>query len=225
MQKIRLVLYNPNLRQIMRKSFMLWTFLLTWGIVFASTESYGQKELLKTIKVDFKNITLQAALEELQTKHQIPLAYNNDAQYLKAKVNYAGKNTAKEILNDILSKHNLIIESKHDFVRIIRKPNTRNTRVSVLQQEVTGTVKGAEGQPLAGVTVFEKDKQTNGTTTDLNGKFILSVPQNATLVFQIVGYKTLEAAIGTNKSIEVTMEATEEGIDEVVVVGFGTRRN
>ncbi len=224
MQKIRLILYNPNLRQIMRKSFMLWSFLLTCCIVFASTESYGQKELLKTIKVDFKNISLQTALEELQTKYHIPLAYNNDASYLKSKVNYSGKNTAREVLNAILAKHNLTIETKHDFVRIVSKPAPRKTGPTSPQSEITGTVKDTDGTPLAGVTVYQKGKQSNGTTTDLNGKFILNVPNNSELVFQIVGYKTIETNIGTNKSIEVTMEITEAGIDEVVVVGFGTQK-
>src|SRR5690606_11312468 len=102
MQKIRLIFYNYQFREIMRRSFMIWSFLLTCGIVLASTASYGQKELDKTIQVDFDNLSLEKVFEQLQSTYLIPLAYNNDASFLSKTVDYSGNKPAKKILLDIL---------------------------------------------------------------------------------------------------------------------------
>ncbi len=224
MQKIRLILYNPNLRQIMRKSIMLWSLLLICCIVLASTNSYGQKELNKVIEVKFNNYSLQQVLEELQTEHQIPLAYNNKESYLTNKVNYTGKKVAKAILKEILQKHNLTFEIKHEYVRIISNPIPQTRIISSVQNDITGTIKDESGKSLAGVTIFIKDKPNIGTTTDLNGKFILTAPINSVIVLQIVGFKTEEFTVTNQKTYDFTLTATEAGIDEVVVVGFGTQK-
>ncbi|WP_218127758.1 SusC/RagA family TonB-linked outer membrane protein [Niabella drilacis] len=207
----------------MRISFMLWAFLLTTCIVFASNSSYGQKELERTIHVSFNNISLQQALEKLQTDYQIPLAYNNDEVFLRARVNYTATKQAKVILTDLLKSHNMTFELRHDFVRIVRR-QVPDRPVIFREREITGTVVNKAGEPLAGVSVFVKDKPGIGTTTDINGKFVLVVPSSATLVFQNVSYKPVEMAVGTQQTLQVTMELTEKGLDEVVVVGFGTQK-
>ena len=224
MQKIRLIFYNYQFREIMRRSFMIWSFLLTCGIVLASTASYGQKELDKTIQVDFDNLSLEKVFEQLQSTYLIPLAYNNDASYLSETVDYSANKPAKKILLDILSRFDLTYELKHDYVRIIKKPNRSVTSGSRQQQEITGIVRNTAGEPLAGVSITIKDQTSIGTTTDLNGKFILSVPENATIVANIVGFKTVEIAVGQQKTFQIDLEETEAGIDEVVVVGFGTQK-
>src|SRR5699024_2797310 len=86
------------------------------------------------------------------------------------------------------------------------------------------TVVSADGQSLAGVTIYVKDKPAIGTTTDLNGKFVLTVPSSSTIVAQMVGYRSAEIAIGTERNYNIELIETEEGIDEVVVVGFGTQK-
>ncbi|MBZ4190896.1 SusC/RagA family TonB-linked outer membrane protein [Niabella beijingensis] len=207
----------------MRISFMLWAFLFTTCIVLASNSSYGQKELERTIHVNFSNISLQQALEKLQTDYQIPLAYNNNEVFLKARVNYTATKPAKVILADLLKNHNMTFELRHDFVRIIRRQTPGRPAFSQ-DREITGTVVNRAGEPLAGVSVFVKDKPGTGTTTDINGKFVLVVPSSATLVFQIVSYKPVEVVVGAQRSLQVTMELTEKGLDEVVVVGFGTQK-
>lgn len=228
MQKKRHSYCIPNLRQIMRISFMLWGLLLTTCIVFASNKSFGQKELDRTIRVNFKNISLKQALEELQTRYQIPLAYNNEAGYLDAQVNYSGNKLAKEVLQDILKSNNLSYEVRHDYIRLVKAPaetaNTTATATTQQNREITGSVVDAEGELMVGVSVSLKDRPTVGTTTDINGRFILSVPPASTLVFQMVGYRTVEVPVNNQNTLNVVLEITEAGLDEVVVVGFGTQK-
>ncbi len=89
---------------------------------------------------------------------------------------------------------------------------------------VSGTVKGADdGLPLPGVSVVVQGT-TTGTATDMDGMYTLSVPQNATLVFSFVGYVTQEIAVGNQTNLDVTLELDVLGIEEVVMIGYGTTK-
>ena len=91
---------------------------------------------------------------------------------------------------------------------------------------ITGTVTSAvEGEgAIPGVTVSVKGT-TVGTITDVNGKFSLSVPKNATtLVFSYIGMKSQEIVIGTQTTINVVLESDVLNLDEVIVVAYGTQK-
>ena len=91
-------------------------------------------------------------------------------------------------------------------------------------RKVVGVVSG-DGEPLIGVGVYEKDTPTNGTITDLNGEYSLKVKDaNAVLVFSYIGYETQEIALDGRARLDVTMQQSNELLDEVVVVGYGTQK-
>ncbi|HEY5471135.1 MAG TPA: TonB-dependent receptor [Bacteroidales bacterium] len=90
------------------------------------------------------------------------------------------------------------------------------------QVAVGGTVTDLQGAPLIGVTVVVKGT-TAGTLSDANGKYSISnVPQNATLIFSFVGMTSLEIPIIGRTIIDVVLAEEAVGLDEVVVVGYGT---
>src|SRR5690606_19043517 len=134
-----------------------------------------------------------------------PLAYNSEADYLNAKVNYSGNKLAKEVLEEILQSNKLTYEIRHDYIRLVNASAdtpVRTTATAAQQnREITGSVKDADGELLAGVSVSLKDRPNVGTTTDINGRFILSVPPASTLVFQMVGYRTVEVPIGEQTAL------------------------
>lgn len=72
------------------------------------------------------------------------------------------------------------------------------------------------------MNVVEKGTN-NGTATDVDGNFNISVPQSATLVFTFVGYQTQEVAVGAQTSISVSLGADVTSLSEVVVVGYGSQ--
>ena len=94
-----------------------------------------------------------------------------------------------------------------------------NSTWAFAQSTVNGVVKDSSGEPLIGVNVIEKGT-TNGTVTDVDGKFTLSVAQGKTLVISYIGYQTQEIAAGRN--LNITMKEDTELMDEVVVVGYGS---
>jgi TonB-linked SusC/RagA family outer membrane protein len=91
------------------------------------------------------------------------------------------------------------------------------------QKSITGTVTGAEDKlPIIGATVLIKGTST-GVITDLSGKYQISARQGDTLEFRFVGKKTREVIIGTSNLNDVALEYDLVGVNEVVVVGYGTQ--
>ena len=89
---------------------------------------------------------------------------------------------------------------------------------------VSGTVTDNTGAPLPGVTVLQKGT-TNGQSTSADGKFSISLPAGpATLQFSFVGYASQELPITDQATLAVRMGADAKGLDEVVVVGYGTQK-
>ena len=105
-------------------------------------------------------------------------------------------------------------------------PVSAPVEYSVNQQtsQVTGVVNDANGDPLIGVNVVEKGNTHNGAITDMDGKFVLNVSPNATLVFSYIGYKPVEVPVNGQRNITVTLHEDSEALDEVVVIGYGAVR-
>ncbi len=106
--------------------------------------------------------------------------------------------------------------------------NTKSTviesTVAADQQAVSGTVKDETGVGIPGVSIIEKGT-TNGTVTDVDGNFALSVQgTSSVLLFSYIGMVTQEIAVGGQSKINVTMKADYIGIEEVVAVGYGTMK-
>ncbi len=89
---------------------------------------------------------------------------------------------------------------------------------------VSGTVTDNAGAPLSGVSVSLKNASI-GTSTDLSGRFNLTVPNaNGLLVFTYVGYTMQEIPIKNRTNISVQLVTAAKSLDDVVVVGYGTQR-
>ena len=91
------------------------------------------------------------------------------------------------------------------------------------QQRITGTVLDQDGYTLPGATVLEKGT-SNGTVTDLDGKYTLTTSSDAVLTFSFVGMVTVEEEVGSRSVIDVTLMYETIGIDEVVVTALGISR-
>ena len=94
--------------------------------------------------------------------------------------------------------------------------------VQQASKKITGTVVDAQG-PVIGASVVEKGT-TNGTVTDFDGNFSLSVKTGATIVVSFIGYETQEIKVGNQDNIQVTMKDDNAVLEEVVVVGYGVQK-
>lgn len=91
-------------------------------------------------------------------------------------------------------------------------------------RRITGKVIDENGETLIGVSVMVKGTNM-GIVTDVDGNYVLNnVPENATLVFSFVGMSSQEILVGNQTNINVTMKEESIGLEEVVAIGYGTRR-
>ena len=90
---------------------------------------------------------------------------------------------------------------------------------------VHGTITSPTGEPLAGVSVMVKGTKT-GTTTGVDGSFQLSVPRNGALIFSHTGYLPKEVKVGSTDmpAFQLRLDESRSDLDQVIVVGYGTRR-
>jgi len=79
------------------------------------------------------------------------------------------------------------------------------------------------GEPLIGATVMQKGT-SNGTVTDIEGRFSFAMPLESTLTISYVGYVTQELIIHENGQLRIMMESNTKNLEEVVVVGYGTQK-
>jgi TonB-dependent SusC/RagA subfamily outer membrane receptor len=89
------------------------------------------------------------------------------------------------------------------------------------QVMIRGNIKDENSNPLPGVTILEKGTN-NGTTTDIDGNFVISVPADAVLVVSYVGYLTEERAVREKEEINITLVPDIVSLGDVVVIGYGT---
>ncbi|WP_296121604.1 TonB-dependent receptor [uncultured Bacteroides sp.] len=95
--------------------------------------------------------------------------------------------------------------------------------VTAQNVQVTGIVKDNSGEAVIGANVTVKGS-TNGTITDLDGKFSVQASPNATLVISFIGYTTQEIKLQGKTNVTVTLTEDSKALDEVVVIGYGTQK-
>ncbi|MFA8435276.1 MAG: SusC/RagA family TonB-linked outer membrane protein [Marinifilaceae bacterium] len=91
------------------------------------------------------------------------------------------------------------------------------------QKLIQGKVTDKNGDALPGVNIIIKGTAT-GTTTNIDGNYQLNAPTNSTLIFTFIGYLSQEVAIANQTSVNVILQEDVQGLEEVVVVGYGTQK-
>ena len=96
--------------------------------------------------------------------------------------------------------------------------------MSAQNTEVKGRVTDTAGEPLVAVTVYESGNTSNGTVTDIDGNYTISVPPTATLIFSCLGFEEVQEVVAKRNTINVSLAEEQLSIDaaEVVSIGYGT---
>lgn len=209
-------------RELIHKIWLtmrLVVFLFFISLVHVSASVYSQKTKLN-LKVE--NATLQQVFELIQNQSEFDFFYKNEQIPVEKRVSIDAKNeTIESILNNILKDTDLkfgLVDK--DIVIIPNEPANAQRQ----KKSLSGKVTDASGATLPGVSVVLKGT-TLGVITDNNGFYsIANVPENASLVFTFVGMKSQEVKVGNQTTINIKLLDESVGVDEVVVVGYGTQK-
>ena len=193
-------------------------------IVLTSLQSLALDNFAQGSKLNIKveNTTLSEVLQLIEKESEYFLFYNNKVLDLNEIVTLDIKNKSVVEVLDILFKDKGVTYTFNNKQIILSKKEGKGD--SVQQKSVSGTVTDKNGQPLPGVTIVLKGT-TNGTTSNSDGEFSLSrIPENGTLVFSFIGLETLEVSVDGQSVVDVVMQETSVGVDEVVVTALGIKK-
>lgn len=109
------------------------------------------------------------------------------------------------------------------FIMILLVCYLSNATWAQVQSNVKGVVTDSAGEPLIGVSILIKGT-TQGTITDLDGKFTLMAQNGDLISVSYIGYITQEIQIKDNKVFRIVLKEDTQNLDEVVVIGYGTQR-
>ncbi|MFN0293660.1 TonB-dependent receptor [Pedobacter helvus] len=195
---------------------------LVLGLVFLVCMQVSAASFAQKVSISVKNAHLKEVFNLLRKKTGYDFLYNSNELNNSSRVTITADNEdLKSVLDRCLSNQPLIYSIKETTILIKKKPQSAAT---VQQATVTGKVTDEKGEPLAGASVFVKNQNTTVTTSN-DGRYTIRVPNNnAVLVFSFVGYETAERIVLNNKEINISLKTQEVGLNDVVVVGYGTQR-
>ena len=203
---------------IMRLSFIL--LIVSSLTVLGNSYSQTTKFSFQLSKATIKNV-----FQEIERNSEFIIVYSDDIIDVNREVSVKVEDaTVEKILAQILKESGNGYEIKDRQIVITQRSDLFANDLMVQKINVVkGEVKSGDGNPIPGVTVYEKGTN-NGTITDIDGKFVFNVSNpKATIVLSFVGMSTVEMEYAGQSNIQVVMHEDAIGLEEVVAIGYGTQ--
>lgn len=200
-----------NTLRVMKIQFVL-LFVCCLGMY--ANNAYSQKVTIRT-----DNSKVMDILREIEEKTDYLFVYNKDEVDLNRK---ASINVNNQEITEILSK----LFGNSDVKYVVEGNNVilmKNETLQQTQKKISGTVVDNYGDPIIGANVMEKGT-TNGTITNIDGNFSLTVDANAVISVTFIGYVAEELSVRDRNSFNIQLKEDAKVLEEVVVVGYGTMR-
>lgn len=213
------ILYQESFVEIKHIFYIMkltaFALFLFAGTAFA-TESYSQTT---KVTVMANKISTGKVINEIEKQTDYLFVYKVNEVNLKRTVQVNAQNkSVAEVLNKVFEGTDIYyaMEGKN----IMLMSNTKTREATQQTNKVKGVVKDKAGIPIIGATIMEKGT-TNGTVSDLDGKFSLPMVNQGTIVISYIGYITQEIKVDPKGDLIIVLEEDTETLDEVVVVGYG----
>lgn len=216
----------------MRITIVQITLTALFACSVYAKEANGQDVLDRSFSLSANKITLKKAITEIQRQTNVKFTFSSNAIDAERTISYPARD--KKILDFLkeLNKHYgidfKVLDEQIILYSILHSASPVNAgpvyNVIKRDKKISGFVSNDKGEPVAGVTVAEKNTQ-NAVTTDENGAFVINVGNdNGILVFSSVGYESQELSIAGLTALNVILKTTNKALGEVVVVGYGTQK-
>lgn len=211
---------------ILTMKFMFIFFIL--GIFNSFASSLAQNDRL-TVKADQMTFAEMASAIEAQSNYVLFYKSSDVKQTTLLNVDIENRNI-NDLLNMLLKETSLTYRISGKYIFIDKKPAGKVNADAVpeknlIQQgkQITGSIVDEQGVPVIGANVIEVGT-TNGTVTDIDGKFWLQVADDAIIRISYIGYIEQEIPIAGRNVLEIVLQEDTQSLDELVVVGYGTMR-
>ena len=206
------------------KRIMKLTTLFSLGVaccISASTYAQGYK-----LSMNKQNSSIIEILKDIENNSEFTFFFNDNKVNVNKKASINVKDaTLDEALAQVLKNtdYGYQIIDRQVLIKTAPSPVSSVPGIQQNQKAIAGIIKDVNGEPIIGANVVEKGT-TNGTVTDIEGRFSLNVAPSATLVVSYIGYTTSEIVVGNKTDLAISLKEDSEMLDEVVVVGYGTMK-
>jgi len=223
------VINKNDLLDLLRIMKICLLFLFIFAFQLSAVNTNAQDA---TIKLKSNTITVGELIREIEKQTDYLVVYKNLEVDTEKKITLQEKtNKVSEYLNEAFANSDITYDFENNYIVLLKKINRNASAIAEMikadQQyvkKVSGAVKDENGDPIIGAAIMIKGTNT-GVISDMNGRYSIDVPNNdAVLVFSYIGYLTQEIPVGNNSEISVTFVEDLIGLDEVVVIGYGSIR-
>ena len=208
-------MFNSNLSLfiiVMKKVFR------SAALLFLCTTLYAQ-DISQTMSMNLQNVTLKEFFKNLEAQTSFSVVYRDIILSENPDVVVSASNRPlKDILSQVLEKNDLSYKVSNKTIVIVK------AQASVKQQKtkkISGVITDETGLPVAGANIVVKGT-TNGTISDMDGNFSLEAAPGEMLEISYIGFLPMEVKVDNKNTFDILMKEDAQGLDEVVVVGYGT---
>lgn len=197
---------------------------LTALSLMLSLSAFAANADAQQVSVTVSNAKVKTVLNSISDQTGLSLAYSAQVVDLNRKVSLNFVNTeVSEVLNAMFGNTAIGYEIKDGKIYLFKAAERTTALANQQKKIITGTVVDPNGEAVIGANVVVKGT-TNGTITDMDGKFSLEVPEGAMLLVSYIGYGDYETKVGNQSNLSITLKEDSKALDELVVVGYGTMK-
>ena len=216
---------SPALKKILSIMRLTTLFLIVFSLNISATV-YSQNTKLS---LDVRNQSIKEVLYLIENQSDFRFIYESGKINLEKKVSIQAKEqTVETVLKRLFEQEGVQYEITENNLILINPADKKMDSKSLAKmlqsnRHITGVVKDNTGEPVIGANVVQKGT-TNGTITDVEGRFSLDVPDKAVLLISYIGYTPKEILVGNQSSLIIELSEDTEALEEVVVIGYGTAK-
>ena len=210
--------------------------LMVVNIGYAHT-SKAQDKLQEKVSISLSNGSLKSFLQSIEKQVDVTFSYQKGVIEQQEKLNLSVNNeTLENVLRKVFAPRNITYQFQKNNQIILEKgliptngnfslevSSTISNETIVADRTISGKVTDEKGDAVPGVNVRLKNT-SKGVATNANGIFSISIPEKgaSTLVFSFVGFETQEINVGNQTQLAVKLMPSQETLNEVVVIGYGS---
>lgn len=215
------MLLIPQKIWLKMKLITIFLFLVTFCL--QANNTYSQNV---TVNLNLENVSLTDVFKEIEKQSDYRFFFNNTilSEMKRQNVNTGDKDISS-ILDQLFEGTDISYKLVDKYIVITSKKDDINPLLKQVDKlvQVTGVITDEARESVIGANVSVKGT-TIGTITDAEGRFLLNIPENSTLLISYIGYLPQEILVKNKSSLEIVLREDTQNLEEVVVVGYGVQK-
>lgn len=190
-----------------------------WLVVLIFATSFT---LFAQVTVNVQNQPIRQILKAIEKSSDYKFFYNDSFTALSRNASLNVSNVSiDQALKSLFDGSGVAWEKKDNNLIVLTPDKNNLTPDNKKPKGITGLVTDEKGEPIIGANIMVKGT-TTGTITNIDGKFKIDAPENATLNISYIGYLPQQKVVGKENSLVIKLREESKTLEEVVVIGYGS---